>query len=141
MSDTRSSAPGHDDKDSASRNEATWRSMLNGSDRSLPRLRRLWGTVPSAPRCKLCAAPFHGPGRLITKAISHGPSQSNPLLCSACFGQLRKYPGGAEVEISVLFADIRGSTGIAERTSAAQFRQLVQHFYHRAAKAIDANAG
>jgi adenylate cyclase len=73
--------------------------------------------------------------------MRHGPSNSNPLLCSACFGQIRKFPGGAEVDISVLFADIRGSTGIAERTTAAEFRRLVQHFYHRAAKAIDANDG
>jgi adenylate cyclase len=71
----------------------------------------------------------------------HGSSSSNPLLCNACFGQIRKIPGGAEVEISVLFADIRGSTGIAERTSASEFRSLVQHFYHQAAKAIDANGG
>ena len=55
---------------------------------------------------------------MITKAVGHGPTKSNPLLCNACFGQLRKHPGGAEIEISVLFADIRGSTGIAERTSA-----------------------
>ena len=71
----------------------------------------------------------------------HGPSMSNPLLCNACFGQLRKYPGGAEIEISVLFADIRGSTGIAERTSAVEFRRLVQQFYLRAAKAIDQSDG
>ncbi len=118
-----------------------WRSILTGSDPSLPRLRRMWGHIPSSPRCKLCAAPFRGPGRLITKAFMHGPSLSNPLLCNACFGQIRKHPGGAELEISVLFADIRGSTGIAERTTAAEFRRLVQQFYHRAAKAIDASDG
>jgi adenylate cyclase len=118
-----------------------WRRMLTGSDRSLPRLRRLWSLLPSAPRCKLCAAPFRGPGRLVTKVTMHGPSAVNPLLCSACFGQIRKHPGGAEIEISVLFADIRGSTGIAERTSAAEFRALVQQFYYRAAKAIDDHDG
>lgn len=122
-------------------NEEEWRTILTGGDRSLPRLRRIWGHIPSSPRCKLCAAPFHGPGGLITKAVLHGPSQSNPLLCNACFGQLRKFPGGAEVEISVLFADIRGSTGIAERTSAVDFRRLVQRFYLRAAKAIDDSDG
>jgi adenylate cyclase len=118
-----------------------WRRMLTGSDPSLPRLCRLWGALPSAPRCKLCAAPFRGPGRLVTKVTLHGPSAVNPLLCSACFGQIRKHPGGAEIEISVLFADIRGSTGIAERTSAAAFRALVQQFYYRAAKAIDDHDG
>ena len=123
------------------KNSESWRRALTGVDRSLPRLRRMWGMVPAAPRCKLCGAPFRGPGRIISKVVRHGPSNSNPLLCNACFGQIRKFPGGAEVGISVLFADIRNSTGIAERTSAAEFRQLVQHFYHRAAKAIDDNGG
>jgi adenylate cyclase len=71
------------------------------------------------------------------RAIRHGRSNSNPLLCSACFGQLRKYPGGADVEISVLFADIRGSTGIAERTTAGAFRSLLQGFYKVSTSAIE----
>jgi adenylate cyclase len=73
--------------------------------------------------------------------MMHGQSSSNPMLCSLCFGQLREGPGGAEIEISVLFADIRGSTGIAERTSAGEFRRLVQQFYLRAAKAIHEHDG
>jgi adenylate cyclase len=133
-------APGPADHRSSDGTEM-WRTILQGEDRGLPRLRRMWGLLPSAPRCKLCAAPLHGPGGVITKAVGHGPSKSNPLLCNACFGQLRKYPGGAEIEISVLFADIRGSTGIAERTSAVEFRRLVQQFYLRAAKAIDQSDG
>jgi class 3 adenylate cyclase len=119
----------------------TWRRVLTGEDPGLPRLRRLWRHVPSSPRCKLCAAPFRGPGRVLTRALMHGSSTSNPLLCNACFGQIGKMPGGAEVEISVLFADIRGSTGIAERTSAGEFRRLVQQFYLRAAKAIHEHDG
>jgi adenylate cyclase len=65
----------------------------------------------------------------------------NPLLCSLCFGQIREHPGGAEVPIAVLFADIRGSTGIAERTSATSFGRLVQRFYRKAARAIDDHNG
>ena len=141
MTDEQTPTSAHGRKDAPPDLEEGWRRILLGSDESLPRLRRMWGHIPSSPRCKLCAAPFHGPGRLITKAFMHGPSLSNPLLCNACFGQLRKYPGGAEIEISVLFADIRGSTGIAERTSAVEFRRLVQQFYLRAAKAIDASDG
>jgi adenylate cyclase len=125
----------------SARNNEMWRKILNGEDRGLPRLRRMWGTIPTSPRCKLCAAPFGGVGRVVTRVMMHGPSMSNPLLCNACFGQIRKKPGGAEIEISVLFADIRGSTGLAERTSAAEFQRLVQVFYRRAAKAIDANEG
>jgi len=123
-------------------NEEMWRSILMGTDPSLPALRRRFGWLPSDPRCKMCAAPFRGPGRLVTRLMMHGPSSSNPMLCSLCFGQLRNGgPGGAEIEISVLFADIRGSTGIAERTSAGEFRRLVQQFYLRAAKAIHQHDG
>jgi adenylate cyclase len=118
-----------------------WRQVLTGADPHLTQLRRMWRRLPSSPRCKLCAAPFAGLGGLATKLIMHGPSNVNPLLCNLCFGQIRKMPGGAEIEISVLFADIRGSTGIAERTSAAEFSQLVQQFYRRAAKAIDEHDG
>src|SRR5262249_34999915 len=31
------------------------------SDRRSRRMRRLWRTVPGAPRCKICQAPFGGP--------------------------------------------------------------------------------
>ena len=34
-----------------------------GSDPSLPRLRRAWRLLPDGPRCKMCAAPFHGVAR------------------------------------------------------------------------------
>jgi adenylate cyclase len=118
-----------------------WREILTGADPHLPALRRRFQRIPSDPRCKMCAAPFRGPGKLVTRLLMHGQSASNPLLCSLCFGQLRKGAGGAEIEISVLFADIRGSTGIAERTSAGEFRRLVQQFYHRAAKAIHQHEG
>lgn len=40
-----------------------------------------------------------------------------------------KYPGGAEVELSMLFVDVRGSTSIAERMSAADFGRLMKRFY------------
>jgi adenylate cyclase len=118
-----------------------WRKILIGADSNLPTLRHWLGRLPSDPRCKMCATPFRGPGRLITKVINHGPSQSNPLLCSLCFRHLRDNPGGAEVELSILFADIRGSTGIAERATAAEFRRLVQQFYLRASKAINGHDG
>jgi adenylate cyclase len=129
------------DGDGASDTTEVWRSVLTGDDPSLPRLRRAWGLVPSSPRCKLCAAPFGGVGRVVTRLLMHGASNSNPMLCNACFGQIRKHPGGAEIEISVLFADIRGSTGIAERTSAAGFSRLVQRFYLGAARAIEDSDG
>jgi adenylate cyclase len=118
-----------------------WRSMLTGENDFLRKLRRWMRLVPSSPRCKVCAAPFNGPGRLATSMVRHGKSKANPLLCGLCFGKLARIPGGAEVEISVLFADVRGSTRIAEQTTSAEFRRLLQEFYRLAATAVDANDG
>jgi adenylate cyclase len=124
-----------------SRANAQWRSLLTGEDPSLLRVRRVWKKIPSSPRCKVCASPFHGVGGALANLLWHGPMRDNPLLCKACFGQLAKFPGGAELEISVLFADVRGSTGLAERIGAGRFRSLLQDYYHLAGVAIDANGG
>jgi len=129
------------DPTSPGANDEGWRIILTGEDPGLPKLRQRFRRLPSSPRCKMCAAPFGGPGRLLTKFMMHGPSSVNPLLCSVCFGQIRNHPGGAEIPIGVLFADIRGSTGLAERTSAGEFRRLVERFYRRASKAIDDHDG
>jgi adenylate cyclase len=118
-----------------------WRALLTGVDPSLRQFRRFWSRLPAAPRCKVCGSPFHGVGGAAARLLMHGPSPNSPLLCKACFGQLSKQTGGAEVEISVLFADVRGSTGLAERISAARYRALLQRYYHSAAVAIDANGG
>lgn len=118
-----------------------WRRLLTGEDPSLRSLRRVWRHLPSSPRCKVCAAPFHGPGSIATKVVFHGRSRVNPLMCGMCFGQLRKRPGGAEVEISVLFADVRGSTSIAEQTTPDEFRHRIQTFYEIGTKAIESNGG
>jgi len=133
LEDLDPSAPGANDEG--------WRIILTGADPELPRLRQRMKRLPSSPRCKMCAAPFAGPGRLLTRLMMHGPSTVNPLLCSICFHEIGKHPGGAEIPIGVLFADIRGSTGLAERTSAKEFRHLVERFYRRASKAIDDHDG
>jgi hypothetical protein len=65
-----------------------------------------------------------GPGGLLMRAIAYGPSPLNRRLCKWCVRAMHKHPGGAEVEISVLFADVRGSTGIAERMAPGEFSSL-----------------
>jgi adenylate cyclase len=130
----------HDEKQHDPETEE-WRQLLLGIDPSFRRMRRWWHTVPSAPRCKVCAAPFKGIGSVVTAVTGHRRSNANPLMCTPCFGTLRDHPGGAEVEISVLFADIRGSTGLAEKIGAVQFRHLLQHFYGVADRAIDRHGG
>jgi adenylate cyclase len=120
---------------------AHWRALLTGEDPTLLRVRRFLRHVPSSPRCKVCGSPFHGIGGAVARLVWHGPTRDNPLLCRACFGTLSAHPGGAEIEISVVFADVRGSTGLAERISAARFRALLQDYYNVAAGAVDANGG
>ena len=118
-----------------------WRAMLTGEDPSLHDVRRFWRRLPAAPRCKVCASPTEGIGGAVARLLWHGPIHDNPLLCKACFGAMSGHPGGAELEISVVFADVRGSTGLAERSSASQFGNLIQAYYRSAARAVDANGG
>jgi adenylate cyclase len=53
----------------------------------------------------------------------------NPQFCNTCFSLADTHPGGAEIELSMLFADIRGSTGLAERLGIGEFSRLVGRFY------------
>jgi adenylate cyclase len=41
------------------------------------------------------------------------------------------------VEVTALFADVRGSTALAEQTSAGEFGQLLARFYGTAARVVD----
>jgi adenylate cyclase len=68
--------------------------------------------------------------------IGRRPSGQNPNWCSPCFDHITEHHGGAEVELSLLFADIRGSTGMAERRSASEYRAILDRFYDVAAHAI-----
>ena len=43
-----------------------------------------------------------------------------------------EYPGGAEIELTMLFVDVRGSTNIAERMNDTEFGQLMNRFYEAA---------
>jgi adenylate cyclase len=117
--------------------EAAWRAILTGQVKGLQRVRRLVGWMPSGPRCKLCLAPLRPPGSVVMRVVGFGPSRLNRRLCRACFRSVEKNPGGAEVEISLLFADVRGSTALAERTSPQQFSGLMARFYGTAASVVD----
>jgi adenylate cyclase len=73
--------------------------------------------------------------------VGFGPSRLNRRICSGCIRALEKRPGGAEVELSLLFADVRGSTGLAEHTSAEEFSRLLARFYGIAAEVVDRRNG
>jgi adenylate cyclase len=124
------SEPGHEHSEA-------WRAILMGEAPGLERTKKLVGWMPSPPRCKLCLAPLKGAGSLFLRPFGFGPSQLNRRLCKACFSEVKEQPGGAEIELSFLFADVRGSTGLAERMSARDFSQLISRFYGVAAGVID----
>ena len=63
-------------------------------------------------------------------------SALNPRYCNLCEIASREFPGGAEVEMSILFIDIRGSTALSEKMSPTEFSQLISRFYSAATKEI-----
>jgi adenylate cyclase len=91
--------------------------------------RRVRNRIPSSPRCKMCAAPFSGIGGMLMPLFGHAPWAKNPKYCTGCFQMLRTHHGGAEIECSLLFADVRGSTTLAEQMSPVQFNRLMGRFY------------
>lgn len=101
------------------------------------RLRRIMRTLPRDPRCKFCNTPFQGFGGMLARVLfGKQRSTMNPRYCNQCEIASREFPGGAEVEMSMLFIDIRGSTALSEKMSATEFRQLINRFYKSATKAI-----
>ena len=48
----------------------------------------------------------------------------------------RRYPGGTELEISMLFVDVRNSTRLAEGMRPAEFSRLMNRFYRVATDAL-----
>jgi adenylate cyclase len=111
-----------------------WRKVLTEGHGSLVRARRVFRYLPSAPRCKVCNNPFGGPAGRVLAAAGFTPSRKNPNLCSRCCDALPV--GGAEVDIAVLFADVRGSTALGQRGGAADFAALLNRFYIAATQTL-----
>src|SRR5215212_7601421 len=102
--------------------EDFWREFLTRGDAMERRARNVLRRIPQGPRCKLCAAPFAGIGAPFMRMIGKRPSAKSPDMCTSCFDFMVRHHGGAEIECSFLFADVRGSTTIAEAMSATEFR-------------------
>jgi len=101
------------------------------------RLRHVLRVLPHDPRCRFCNAPFQGIGAMIVRVL-FGKQRSalNPRYCNLCEIASREFPGGAEVEMSMLFIDIRGSTALSEKMSPTEFSQVINRFYAAATKVI-----
>ncbi|HEX5148031.1 MAG TPA: adenylate/guanylate cyclase domain-containing protein [Candidatus Limnocylindrales bacterium] len=107
-----------------------FRAILTGEHASLVRFRNVLKRAPHDPRCKLCAAPFEGIGGTVLRHIGFARFSGNPALCQNCINGFRKNGlTGAEIPVTLVFADVRGSTGIAERMRPTDFRAFLDRFY------------
>lgn len=119
----------HQPDESAARNRLI-------SNRTARRLRRFWRTLPSPPRCKLCTSPFGAPFGPPLRLIGKGRWPGNPRYCAGCFRELYRHREGAEVDCTLFFADVRGSTALGESMRPGEFRSLLDRFYAVAAEIL-----
>lgn len=104
---------------------------------SLADLKRVFRHLPADPRCRMCYVPFGGPGGWLNKHLrSIEPSKLNPQVCNVCDRFVTQHQGGAEVELTLLFADVRGSSRLAEQMTATAFSQLINRFFQTATRAL-----
>lgn len=114
--------------------EEQWYKMLTEGEPINRHIYHLFGLLPANPRCKLCGAPFKSWGGRLMRLIGRKQSKYNPRFCQPC--ERFDHPGGAEVELTMLFADVRGSTTLAESMSALEFSQLMNRFYTVASRVL-----
>jgi adenylate cyclase len=117
--------------------EQLWRDwFMTDAYRVEKRWFRAFRFLPHDPRCKICYSPFHGMGGFVMRSMGRKQSNLNPNFCNVCEEFAQKHPGGAEVEMSMLFADVRGSTALSEQMTAIEFSRLINRFYVGTTKAI-----
>jgi adenylate cyclase len=123
------------------RNEEFWQKYLEHPDSPMLVGRRVLSHLPSEPRCQLCAAPFKGVGGGVMRLVGKRPSDGNPNMCNQCQKYMIRYHGGAEVDGTMLFADVRGSTTMAERSTSAEFSTVLNRFYTVASRTVYRHRG
>lgn len=125
--------PTHDEKV-----EEFWRNWtMEGPPAFKRRQHRFYRLLPSDTRCKFCYAPFEGAsGSLVKTIFSVSPSRFNPHYCNFCDDFASKNQGGAEVPLTMLFVDVRGSTSLAEHIGQKEFSKLINRFYVETTKVL-----
>ena len=72
----------------------------------------------------------------VNMLYSRKQSNLNPHFCNMCEDFAKKFPGGAEVEMSMLFVDVRGSTALSGQMTSMEFQKLINRFFVGSTKAI-----
>jgi adenylate cyclase len=104
-----------------------WHALLVDGYEPLKKAQRVFRRLPREPRCKLCQNPFAGVGGKLAALMGRKPSRKNPNLCQYCFDHLPS--GGIELDLGIVFADVRGSTAMGEQASATEFAARLNEFY------------
>jgi adenylate cyclase len=114
-----------------SRDDAFWEAIQSHRGHLFVRTMR---RLPRGPRCAVCGAPYHGIGGRILKPFGLAPSRKNPRLCISCF---EKGPvDGREMDVGVLFADVRGFTAMSEHRPPGEVAALLNRFYEAAIEVL-----
>lgn len=133
----REQRPTASDRQDSPYDEAFWREFLaEGGDTWKAVGRRVLKHIPADPRCRMCASPFQGPGAPVMRLFGKRPSDANPNWCTSCFNFMAKYHGGATIDGAMLFADIRGSTALAERMTPGEYNTLLNRYFATATSTV-----
>jgi len=117
-------------------NDQKWAQLLLGGSHGAWLETSFNRMIPSNPRCKLCAVPFGGIGGKLFRLFGRHAWKKNPTMCNVCQIYADKHPGGAEVEIALLFADVRGSTSLGETMTPTAFKKMLDTFYATASDVL-----
>lgn len=116
-----------------------WEALLVKGHEPLRVAQRIFRRLPGDPRCKLCYNPFGGVSGKLVGVFGYKPSRKNPNLCQFCFDHLPG--GGIEIDVGVVFADVRASTTLGEQSNATVFAKQLNEFYAAATKVLIHNDG
>lgn len=117
-------------------NEEIWAHVFGVGADDLVDQQTFHKRLPSPPRCRLCLAPFRGLGGFYLRFRGKTQSKRNPHYCAACDDFLEANPGGAEVPMAILYADIRNSTEFVRTHSPTEAAERVNAFLQVATPAI-----
>jgi adenylate cyclase len=97
---------------------------------------KVYKILPSNPHCSECGIPMAGVGGSALRFMGSEPSSFSSRLCSACEKGVRKNEGGAEVELTMVFADVRDSTPLAEEKGITGFKDLINRFFKETSRVL-----
>jgi adenylate cyclase len=122
--------------DMENENEELWHQFLIEGNSVVGTSRAIFGALPHDPRCMSCYSPFDGYGGRLTSLIGRGQSREDPRFCNAWLKFSRDHPGGAYVDLAMVFADVRGSTPLAEHVGDRKFSRLIDRFFQVSAASL-----